>query len=69
MRVSHSDRLRTGEPLNRYERATFYTYSDVGYTDYPTSTQRVMGRGTRYTTVDQSVIGKTLGGPVLPSKF
>ena len=28
-------RLRQSLPLNRYDRATFYGGSDVGYTDYP----------------------------------
>ncbi|CAI4054240.1 hypothetical protein SUVZ_16G1160 [Saccharomyces uvarum] len=30
------DRLEKGLPLNKYDRATFYTMSAQGYTDYPT---------------------------------
>ena len=63
------DRLRSGEPLNRYERKTFYAYDEHGYTDYPTSLEVAMGLTRGYSTVEQSKIGKTLGGPVLPSKF
>ncbi|CCH60834.1 hypothetical protein TBLA_0D03340 [Henningerozyma blattae CBS 6284] len=30
------DRLENGLPLNSYDRSTFYTDADKGYTDYPT---------------------------------
>lgn len=63
-------RIRTGEPLNRYDRKTFYAHGDGGYTDYPSSLEVAMGKGGgKYTQVDQAKIGKSLGGPVLPSKF
>lgn len=29
------ERLRLNHPLNKYDRSTFYTHDDVGYTDYP----------------------------------
>jgi 2,4-dienoyl-CoA reductase-like NADH-dependent reductase (Old Yellow Enzyme family) len=28
-------RIKLGLPLNRYDRATFYTFNPHGYTDYP----------------------------------
>ncbi|CCD23126.1 alkene reductase NDAI_0B00920 [Naumovozyma dairenensis CBS 421] len=30
------DRLEYGEPLNKYDRSTFYAMTDKGYLDYPT---------------------------------
>lgn len=35
------DRLEKGLPLNKYDRATFYTMSAQGYTDYPTYDESV----------------------------
>jgi N-ethylmaleimide reductase len=29
------ERLRTGLPLNRYDRPTFFGGAEIGYTDYP----------------------------------
>jgi N-ethylmaleimide reductase len=59
------ERLRTGEPLNRYNRKTFYAYSDEGYTDYPTAGEVALGKGSQYTQVDQSKIGSTLAASKL----
>nr|AEP22544.1 old yellow enzyme [Kazachstania lodderae] len=35
------DRLEKGEPLNKYDRSTFYAMSDKGYTDYPTYNEAI----------------------------
>jgi N-ethylmaleimide reductase len=53
------DRLRTGAPLNKYVRNTFYTYDEEGYTDYPTAdgSEGVQGK---YEQVEQDQIGTSL---------
>jgi N-ethylmaleimide reductase len=33
------ERIRSGAPLNPYNRATFYGGEEAGYTDYPTLTE------------------------------
>lgn len=35
------ERLKSGQPLNRYDRATFYGGSEKGYTDYPVASAKV----------------------------
>jgi N-ethylmaleimide reductase len=34
------ERFRTGAPLNRYDRSTFYGGDEHGYTDYPALVQQ-----------------------------
>lgn len=58
------ERIRTGAPLNVYDRATFYTASfqgggGEGYVDYP-SLDGSVGVVGKYPTVEQGVIGATL---------
>lgn len=50
------ERLKTGVPLNRYDRSTFYGEGPVGYTDYPFVGEAL---GT-YSVVEQNAIGSTL---------
>jgi|EP00942_MAST-04A_sp_MAST-4A-sp1_P008234 N-ethylmaleimide reductase len=57
-------RLKNGIPLNRYNRKTFYAYSNVGYTDYPTAEEVGMGE-TKYTQIEQDKIGKSLASAKL----
>lgn len=52
-------RLLTGEPLNVYDRDSFYTYDEEGYTDYPDSTGAVGVVG-KYDTRQQHQIGRSL---------
>ncbi|CCD24901.1 alkene reductase NDAI_0E00850 [Naumovozyma dairenensis CBS 421] len=35
------DRLEKGQPLNKYDRSTFYSFTKEGYTDYPTYEEAV----------------------------
>ena len=57
-------RLKNGIPLNRYNRKTFYAYSNVGYTDDPTAEEVGMGE-TKYTQIEQDKIGKSLASAKL----
>jgi N-ethylmaleimide reductase len=53
------DRLRTGAPLNQYDRSTFYSYEEAGYTDYPTA-DGSEGVVDKYELADQDKIGTAL---------
>jgi 2,4-dienoyl-CoA reductase-like NADH-dependent reductase (Old Yellow Enzyme family) len=50
------ERLKTGVPLTRYNRETFYGEGPVGYTDYPFLGEDLGA----YSVVEQSAIGSTL---------
>jgi N-ethylmaleimide reductase len=54
------DRLRTGSPLNVYDRKTFYGTGVKGYTDYPDSRHIGDPRFGDYPLMEQSQIGPTL---------
>jgi 2,4-dienoyl-CoA reductase-like NADH-dependent reductase (Old Yellow Enzyme family) len=55
------ERLRTGAPLNKYNRKTFYSYEEAGYLDYPTFEQVPVDQDSRqYELVEQSIIGQSL---------
>ena len=59
------ERLRTGAPLNVYDRSTFYEATSMGggasgYTDYP-SLDGSVGVPGKYATMDQGRIGQSLG--------
>eukprot|EP01059_Diplonema_ambulator_P004818 TRINITY_DN1455_c0_g1_i1.p1 TRINITY_DN1455_c0_g1~~TRINITY_DN1455_c0_g1_i1.p1 ORF type:complete len:405 (+),score=115.91 TRINITY_DN1455_c0_g1_i1:53-1267(+) len=53
-------RLKTGVPLNKYVRATFYGGSEKGYVDYPTWEQYQQGTTNGYTLLEQRSVGATL---------
>jgi len=48
------EKIRSGAPLSRYNRATFYSPGPEGYTDYP------RGTSTKYPPIEQSKIGVNL---------
>ena len=53
-------RIKAGAPLNRYDRNTFYTYGEEGYTDYPSMDGAVGDASGKYATIEQGRIGKSL---------
>lgn len=53
------ERLRSGAPLNQYDRDTFYAYHEEGYTDYPDAAGSI-GTPNKYPLVEQNRIGASL---------
>merc|ERR1712232_836845 len=49
------DRIREGSKLNRYDRDTFYSYSENGYTDYPDAKGTIGAIG-KYDLIDPSTL-------------
>jgi len=56
------ERIRTGAPLNRYVRDTFYSAGDEGYVDYPDLTGSV-GVSGKYSTIDPSALRRPAEAP------
>ena len=56
------ERLRTGAPLNVYDRETFYGAGAVGYTDYPRRAETAV-EARVYPLIAQAQVGVTLGAP------
>jgi len=50
------ERIREGAPLNQYNRKTFYSNDEEGYTDYP-DMQGSFGVSGRYSVVSQNTLG------------
>ena len=54
------ERIRNGNPLNVYQRETFYGGGDAGYTDYPSWDELVNSFSRKYGLMEQDEIGVTL---------